>query len=84
MGGALGRRGGASGGSGDSRSSPLKRKGWKAPATEPQRPQPLQAPYPDQQELVHGLVPLKQDHGRLQCPAQERAPGARALRCGGG
>lgn len=40
--------------------------------------------YPDQQELVHGLVPLKEDHGGLQCSAQEWAPRARALRCGGG
>lgn len=30
---------------------------WKSP-----QKRASTAPYPDQQELVHGLVPLKQDH----------------------
>ena len=83
MGGALGRLGEASGKPRFTGLAAEAQSGWPQPP-KLTKPPASQAPYPDQQELVHGLVPLKQDHGCLQSPTQERTSGAGALRCGGG
>lgn len=40
--------------------------------------------YPDKQEFVHWLVPLEQNHRRLQCSTKEWAPRASTLSCASG